>query len=107
MCRAYEEGPSTLGLYGALASIPSRCFNDVSTVQVLPSFVDKVVQLFESKLVRHANMLVGHTGTGKSTAWRCLQRALARLHREYPSSDLYQKACAQLVSDAHVTHATL
>ena len=66
-------------------------------MQVVPSFVDKVVQLYDCMSVRHANMLVGHTGTGKTTAWRCLERALARLHRECPTSDLYQQAHALLV----------
>ena len=82
-----------LGLYGAVA-IPARC---CASVQVVPSFVDKVVQLFDRKSVRHANMLVGRTGTGKTTAWRCLQRALARLDRECPTSDLYHQAHALLV----------
>ena len=82
-----------LGLYGAVA-IPAR---GCGSVQVVPSFVDKVVQLFDRKSVRHANMLVGRTGTGKTTAWRCLQRALARLHRECPTSDLYHQVHALLV----------
>jgi dynein heavy chain len=36
-------------------------------------------------------MIVGRTGAGKSEAWRCLTRALARLSREHPEDPRYQK----------------
>lgn len=47
--------------------------------QPVPEFVSKVLQVFDCKAARHGNMLVGKTGSGKSTAWRCLQRTLSHL----------------------------
>ena len=43
----------------------------------------KVIQLFETKNSRHSTMIVGETGSGKSTVWRTLQKGLTRLHKEH------------------------
>jgi dynein heavy chain len=51
-------------------------------VQVIPEFITKMVQVFDCKVARHGNMIVGKTGSGKSTAWKCLTRAMARLKKE-------------------------
>eukprot|EP01022_Parablepharisma_sp_SALTPOND_P014052 TRINITY_DN188_c0_g2_i1.p1 TRINITY_DN188_c0_g2~~TRINITY_DN188_c0_g2_i1.p1 ORF type:complete len:4549 (-),score=684.34 TRINITY_DN188_c0_g2_i1:241-13887(-) len=42
-------------------------------------FVKKVIQLFETLLVRHGIMIVGETGTGKTTCCSCLARSLTEL----------------------------
>ena len=47
-------------------------------LQVVPEFITKMVQVFDCKVARHGNMIVGKTGSGKSTAWKCLTRAMAR-----------------------------
>jgi len=36
-------------------------------LQVVPKYVKKVIQLLETMMVRHGIMLVGVTGTGKTT----------------------------------------
>lgn len=59
--------------------------------QIVPEFVTKIIQVFDCKVARHGNMLVGRTGSGKSEAWKCLQRALGRLRKEEPDDDRYQK----------------
>ncbi|KAF0304890.1 Dynein heavy chain 2, axonemal [Amphibalanus amphitrite] len=41
-----------------------------------PYIVDKVIQLYETKNSRHSVMMVGQTGTSKTSIWRTLQRAL-------------------------------
>jgi energy-coupling factor transporter ATP-binding protein EcfA2 len=61
------------------------------TPQALPEFVAKIVQIFDCKVARHGNMIVGQTGAGKSEAWRCLARAMARLRREGHEDPRFQK----------------
>lgn len=40
------------------------------------------MQLYESKVTRHGNMLVGQTMSGKSRAWEILQDALNLLNSD-------------------------
>ena len=40
------------------------------------------MQLYESKVTRHGNMLVGATMSGKTVAWQVLADALNRMHKE-------------------------
>jgi len=40
------------------------------------NFVSKVIQLYETILVRHGLMLVGPTGGGKTSCYRCLQHSM-------------------------------
>ena len=42
----------------------------------VPKYVTKIIQLLETMTVRHGNMLVGTTGTGKTTCSRTLGKAL-------------------------------
>ena len=49
-------------------------------LQQPPAFVHKVVQLHETLGVRFGVMLVGQTGTGKSTLLRTLQVSALALH---------------------------
>ena len=56
-----------------------------SGLQVQQNIITKVIQLHESKVTRHCNMLVGMTLAGKSTAWKCLasvKTALCKKHKE-------------------------
>jgi len=56
--------------------------------------VTKIIQIFDCKVARHGNMIVGRTGSGKSTAWKALTRAMARLKKEDVQDERYQKVCA-------------
>eukprot|EP00698_Gefionella_okellyi_P007651 TRINITY_DN186_c0_g4_i1.p1 TRINITY_DN186_c0_g4~~TRINITY_DN186_c0_g4_i1.p1 ORF type:complete len:3955 (+),score=1074.62 TRINITY_DN186_c0_g4_i1:43-11907(+) len=51
-------------------------------LQVVPEFVTKVIQLYETMTVRFGVMLVGPTGGGKTTIYRVLQDALTVLRRD-------------------------
>lgn len=44
--------------------------------------VQKVIQLYETKNSRHAVMIVGQTGSGKSVAWKTLQRAMSQCKKD-------------------------
>ncbi|KAK9846646.1 hypothetical protein WJX81_008333 [Elliptochloris bilobata] len=76
-------------------------------LQVVPAFVTKIVQIYDCKLVRHANMLVGRSGSGKTTAWQCLQRALTRLHREHTTSEVFQKVADFVINPIALSYAEL
>ncbi|KAJ3115964.1 Dynein heavy chain 2, axonemal [Phlyctochytrium bullatum] len=50
-------------------------------LQQLDSIVTKVIQLHETKQSRHGVMVVGNTGSGKSTIWKLLQATLNHLSK--------------------------
>ena len=53
-------------------------------VQTIEAMVTKIIQLYETKVSRHGVMIVGETGAGKTTVWKCLQGALNRLSKTDP-----------------------
>uniref|UniRef100_A0A8C0WWY0 Dynein heavy chain hydrolytic ATP-binding dynein motor region domain-containing protein n=1 Tax=Castor canadensis TaxID=51338 RepID=A0A8C0WWY0_CASCN len=48
-------------------------------LQVTPFTLTKVLQLYETKNSRHSTMIVGGTGSAKTTSWRILQATLTSL----------------------------
>jgi len=56
--------------------------------------VTKIIQIFDCKVARHGNMIVGKTGAGKSVAWQTLQRAMGRLRKDAHESEQFQKVTA-------------
>lgn len=55
-------------------------------LQLHTSIIDKVIQLYESQVTRHCNMLVGQTMAGKSTVWQILEAAKTELSTKKGSS---------------------
>ena len=57
-------------------------------LQPLPYFVEKVIQTYETMVVRHGFMVVGETLSGKTAILAVLQAALALLHerRQLPNN---------------------
>ena len=51
-------------------------------LQPHPELIRKTIQLYETKLTRHGVMVVGTTGSGKSTILKILQGALTRLKKQ-------------------------
>ena len=51
-------------------------------LQLNENLVVKIMQLYESKVTRHGNMLVGATMSGKSRCWEILMDALNQLNHE-------------------------
>lgn len=48
-------------------------------IQPIDSFVAKVIQLYETTVVRHGLMLVGQAMGGKTCCYRSLQKTLTKL----------------------------
>ncbi|KAL7841172.1 hypothetical protein SRHO_G00248630 [Serrasalmus rhombeus] len=59
------------------------------SLQPLPSMIGKVIQLYETMLVRHGVMLVGPTGGGKTTVYRVLADALQSLYEAGHKNSFY------------------
>uniref|UniRef100_A0A2K6RAQ5 Dynein axonemal heavy chain 1 n=1 Tax=Rhinopithecus roxellana TaxID=61622 RepID=A0A2K6RAQ5_RHIRO len=69
-----EEGTD----YGILEeAIHEACRN--SNLKDVAGFLTKCIQLYETTVVRHGLMLVGPTGSGKSTCYRVLAAAMTSL----------------------------
>ena len=51
-------------------------------LQMVPSFITKVIQVHETQLVRHGMMVVGESGSGKTTNLRTLASALGFLYED-------------------------
>uniref|UniRef100_A0AAY4DWD2 AAA+ ATPase domain-containing protein n=1 Tax=Denticeps clupeoides TaxID=299321 RepID=A0AAY4DWD2_9TELE len=66
--------------YGVLQSTIEHSLQQ-SSLQPIPSMTKKVIQLYETMLVRHGVMLVGPTGGGKTTVYTVLAQTLQTLHK--------------------------
>ena len=55
---------------------------EASNLQVIDVTVKKIIQLYETKNSRHAVMIVGQTGSGKSVTWKTLRNTLTHLSKE-------------------------
>lgn len=51
-------------------------------LQIVDPFIVKIIQLLETMTVRHGNMVVGTTATGKTTISHVLAAALTKLHKD-------------------------
>ena len=67
--------------YGALQVALERCM-DRRGLQKHPVIIKKAIQLYETQVTRHCNMLVGYTLGGKSTSWKILADAKTSLNKE-------------------------
>lgn len=68
--------------------------------QPVPSFVGKILQLYETLNVRHGVMVVGPTGSGKTVNYQTLQKTLTSLFQT--RSDLASKNEAFRIVKTHV-----
>uniref|UniRef100_A0A8C8XZF1 Dynein axonemal heavy chain 2 n=1 Tax=Panthera leo TaxID=9689 RepID=A0A8C8XZF1_PANLE len=66
--------------YGKLRETIEQETRDMG-LQATPFTLTKVIQLYETKNSRHSAMIVGGTGSGKTTSWRILQSSLSSLCR--------------------------
>ncbi|XP_029289697.1 LOW QUALITY PROTEIN: dynein heavy chain 6, axonemal [Cottoperca gobio] len=78
-------------------------------LQPLASMTKKVIQLYETMLVRHGVMLVGPTGGGKTTVYRILADTLETLHRteRKANNPFYQHVKTYVLNPKSVTMGEL
>ncbi|KAJ7549736.1 hypothetical protein O6H91_07G065700 [Diphasiastrum complanatum] len=75
--------------FGELQASIQQCILDAG-LQPVPSYVIKVIQLYETMNVRFGVMAVGPTGGGKTTCYRILQAAMTKLRLEGNSNQSFQ-----------------
>jgi hypothetical protein len=59
-------------------------------LQPTPNFITKATELFETVMVRHGLMLVGHTFSGKTSVLRVLQHAMTALAGGPSGKDIFE-----------------
>ncbi|KAI5076359.1 hypothetical protein GOP47_0008424 [Adiantum capillus-veneris] len=87
-------------LLKALSSVCSEL-----NIQPVEAFTTKVIQLYETTLVRHGLMLVGPTGGGKTMCYRSLAMAMTLLNTE--GSTTYQKVKTVCLNPKSITMGQL
>jgi dynein heavy chain len=76
--------------------------------QIVPDFIKKIQQLMETMIIRHGNMIVGSTGTGKTTVARILAKALTQLSVDAPGeSPMYKPVKIDTLNPKSVTKGEL
>uniref|UniRef100_A0A8C9WNZ6 Dynein axonemal heavy chain 6 n=1 Tax=Scleropages formosus TaxID=113540 RepID=A0A8C9WNZ6_SCLFO len=92
--------------YGVLQSTIVDCLVQLR-LQPLPTMVNKVIQLYETMIVRHGVMLVGPTGGGKTTVYTVLARAAETLHRAGHQGAFYLPVKTYILNPKSVTMGEL
>ena len=72
-------------------------------IQPVDAFITKVIQLYETTIVRHGLMLVGPTGGGKTMIYRSLARAMTKLQ----DSERFEKVRMSVLNPKSITMGQL
>lgn len=70
-------------------------------IQPVDSFIAKVIQLYETTIVRHGLMLVGQTMGGKTKCYQSLQKALTSLSHLEKFEKVVNKHTDLYISQLH------
>ncbi|XP_040273964.1 dynein heavy chain 6, axonemal [Bufo bufo] len=76
-------------------------------LQPVSTMVHKVIQFFETMIVRHGVMLVGPTGGGKTTVYQILADALMALHQAGETHHFYQPVKTYVLNPKSITMGEL
>ncbi|CAF3412182.1 unnamed protein product [Rotaria sp. Silwood1] len=74
---------------------------NVHHLQITPTSIEKVIQLYETHHSRHSVMLVGKTLSGKTTTWKLFKYALITLNKQGFSE--YNKVMEYLINPKAVS----
>eukprot|EP01135_Chromosphaera_perkinsii_P000405 Nk52_evm52s78 gene=Nk52_evmTU52s78 len=66
---------------------------DNNSLQHVPNIIDKAIQLYETMNVRHGVMMVGNTGSGKTTVWKTLKNSLTAISKNFKPTE-EEKECS-------------
>ncbi|XP_043475594.1 dynein axonemal heavy chain 6 isoform X1 [Leptopilina heterotoma] len=88
--------------YGVFQETAEKMMRDAGLQPELCSIV-KTIQLHETMLVRHGVMLVGPTGSGKTTVLQTLKETYTRLYEMNVSKSYYQKVHTYVLNPKAVT----
>eukprot|EP00397_Hematodinium_sp_SG-2012_P000063 GEMP01000063.1.p1 GENE.GEMP01000063.1~~GEMP01000063.1.p1 ORF type:complete len:2825 (+),score=742.06 GEMP01000063.1:2672-11146(+) len=86
--------------YGALDKA-MRSVLLTNGMQVVQQTIGKSIAIYETKLTRHGNMLLGGTLGGKSTCWKTLQEAKTKLAKE--DVEGYDKVITYIINPKALT----
>jgi dynein heavy chain len=90
--------------YGTLIrAIESNC--EKMNLQMVPAFLEKVLQIYEMMLVRHGFMVVGKALSGKTCAYKVLQNALSDINKVSPNQEA--KVIIQCLNPKSITMGQL
>ena len=116
----YDDVPLFMGLIQDLfpgVSIPNVDYGTLQKaverqlalagMQPVPTYVSKIIQLFETMLVRHGVMIVGLTLTGKTTCAETLAAGLTQLKRDGDESPKYEVVKMHKLNPKSVTMGEL
>uniref|UniRef100_A0A1B6CU24 AAA+ ATPase domain-containing protein n=1 Tax=Clastoptera arizonana TaxID=38151 RepID=A0A1B6CU24_9HEMI len=92
--------------YGVMERTIQEVMRD-QNLQPESSFITKVIQLYETMIVRHGVMTVGPTGGGKTTVLNVLKWTLAKLHELNIEGQYYRPVMTYTLNPKSVTMGEL
>ncbi len=88
--------------YGLLQLQIEQCIEKKGLIKV-PSFIQKILQLFEVLAIRFGATIVGPTGAGKTASYEILRDAMTELRAQNVADDRFQKVNVEFLNPKAIT----